>query len=266
MIDSKRKRGVPGCECEWQQRQDTASIDRDLQRAFDSESRRLVADRGREIVTAGVVCQRLFQLKSGLACRQRPLSENMQPILDLYQPGDFIGLDNLFFSPPLDTVLALTKVSYWALERATLNRLMQAPRTTLQLMRHMVEEKQRVDAVAILLGQLKARERTAALLLFLWHRLGPASGRAATGENEEGLPFTQKQLADYLGLDVIHLNRVLGGLRNSGALKFRKGVIIVKDVTQLAQIAGVAHGLSHGRPSAIEGSAAPLLSLQLLRI
>jgi CRP/FNR family transcriptional regulator len=254
--------------CEWQQGpgQDTTRAESDLQRAFGSGSKRLVADRGREIVTAGVACQSLFQLKSGMACRQRRLSEGSQAVLDLYQPGDFIGLDSLFFAPALDTVLALTKVSYWALERATLNRLMQAPRIALQLMRHMAEEKQRVDTIAMLLGRLKARERTAALLVFLWHRLGPASGRAATGENEEGLPFTQKQLADYLGLDVIHLNRVLGGLRNSGALKFRKGVIIVKDVTQLAQIAGMAHGLSHGRPSAIEGSAAPLLSPQLLRI
>jgi len=226
--------------CEWQQgpEQDTASTGSDLQRAFGSGSRRLVADRGREIVTAGVACQHLFQLKSGLACRQRPFSEGGQAVLDLYRPGDFIGLDSLFFAPALDTVFALTNVSYWVLDHGALNRLMQAPRVALQLMRHMAEEKQRVDTIAILLGQLKARERTAALLLFLWRRLRPASGRAATGENEAGLPFTQKQLADYLGLDVIHLNRVLGGLRNSGALKFRKGVIIVKDVTQLEQIAG----------------------------
>jgi CRP/FNR family transcriptional regulator len=264
MIDSKSKTGVPGCECERQhrpreERQDTASIERDLQRAFGSGSRQLIADRGHEIVTAGVACQYLFQLKSGLACRQRPLSEGRQAVLDVYQPGDFVGLDSLFFSPPLDTVLALTKVSYSALGRATVNRLMQAPRIALQLMRHMAEEKQRVDMIGILLGHLKARERTAALLLFLWRRLVPALGRAATAEND-GLPFTQKQLAEYLGLDVIHLNRVLGGLRNSGALQFRKGVIIVKDVTQLKQIAG-AHGLSYGRPpNAIEGPAAPMLA------
>jgi len=248
--------------CEWQQgpEQDTASTESDLQRAFGSGSRRLVADRGREIVTAGVACQHLFQLKSGLACRQRPFSEGGQAVLDLYRPGDFIGLDSLFFAPALDTVFALTNVSYWVLDHGALNRLMQAPRVALQLMRHMAEEKQRVDTIAILLGQLKARERTAALLLFLWRRLRPASGRAATGENEAGLPFTQKQLADYLGLDVIHLNRVLGGLRNSGALKFRKGVIIVKDLAQLEQIAGAAHGLSYGRPpSAIEDPAAPML-------
>jgi CRP-like cAMP-binding protein len=262
MIDLKNT-GV--LTCDQGPGQDTASTESDLQRAFGSGSRRLVADRGREIVTAGVACQCLLQLESGLACRQRSLSEGRQAVLDLYQPGDFIGLDSLFFAPALDTVLALTKATYWALDRAALNRLMQRPRIALQLMRHMAEEKQRVDTIAILLGHLNARERTAALLLLLWRRRGPASGRAATSEIEAGLPFTQKQLADYLGLNVIHLNRMLRGLRNSGALKLRKGVIIVKDVTRLELSAG-AHGLSHGRPSAIEGPAAPMLRPQLLRI
>ncbi len=263
MIDLKSETGVRACD--WQHRprqewQDTASTERDLQRAFGSGAKQLVADRGSEIVTAGVACQHLFQLKSGMACRQRPLSEGGLAVLDLYRPGDFVGLDSLFFSPALDTVLALTNVSYWALDHATLSRLMQELGIALQLMRHMADEKQRLDTIAILLGQLKARERTAVLLLFLWRRLRPASGRAATGENEVGLPFTQKQLANYLGLDVIHLNRVLSRLRKSGALQFRTGVIIVKDVTQLKQIAGWAHGLSYGRPpTAVEDLAAPML-------
>jgi len=262
MMDLRGKTGVPA----WQhgppqERPDPASIECDLQRAFGSASRQLVGERGREIVTAGVPCQHVFQLKSGLACRQRPLPEGGQAILDLCRPGDFIGLESLFFASALDTVLALTNVSYLALDHAGLNRLMQQPKIALQLMRHMAEEKQRVDTIAILLGQLKARERTAVLLLFLCSRLRPASGRAATGENQAGLPFTQKQLAEYLGLNVIHLNRVLSRLRNSGALKFRRGTIIVKDLPQLEQIAGATHGLLHSQPSATEGPAVPIASL-----
>src|SRR2546430_4653132 len=143
-MDLKSKTSVPA----WQhgprqEGQTTASIECDLQREFVSGSRELVGDRGREIVTAGVTCRHVFQLKSGLACRQRPLPEGEQAILDLYRPGDFIGLENLFFAPALDTVLALTNVSYWALDHAALNGLMQEPRIALQLMRHMAEEKQR---------------------------------------------------------------------------------------------------------------------------
>src|SRR6266566_1014187 len=154
MMDLRGKTGVPA----WQhgppqERPDPASIECDLQRAFGSASRQLVGERGREIVTAGVPCQHVFQLRSGLACRQRPLPEGRQAILDLYRPGDFIALDSLFFAPPLDTVLALTTVSYWALDHAVLNQLMQDPRIAVQLMRHMAEEKQRLDTIAMLMGR-----------------------------------------------------------------------------------------------------------------
>ena len=204
----------PAWEHPRQEPQNTASIPWDLQQVFGRRSRQSTIDRGGEIVTAGVTCNHVFQLKSGLAIRQRPFRDGGQAILDLYLPGDFIELDSLFFAPSLDTVLALTNVSYWALDHAELNRLMQKPRVALQLMRHMAEEKQRLDTIAILLGRLKARERTAALLLALSRRMNPPSGTAATGENEDrpSLPLTQKQLADYLGLDVIHLNRTLGTL------------------------------------------------------
>jgi CRP-like cAMP-binding protein len=222
--------------------QDTPSIKWNLQQAFASASRHLVADRGREIVTAGIGCQHLFQLKCGLACRQRPLPEG-QAILDLYLPGDFIDLDSLFFAPPLDTVLALTPVDYWALDHLALNRLMREPRIALQLMRQMAEERRRLDTIAILMGKLKARERAAVLLLLLLRRLKPASSDAATGENQAraSLPLTQQQLADYLGLNMIHLNRTLGALRKSGALRFRKGTIIIKDVRELRRIAAWTH-------------------------
>jgi CRP-like cAMP-binding protein len=245
MMDLKGQTRVPsGQHVPWQLRQDTASIESDLQQAFGSGSRQLVGERGREIISAGVTCQHFFQLKSGLACRQRPLLDGRQAILDVYRPGDFIGLENLFFAPALDTVLALTNVSYRAIELAALNRLIQDPRIALHLIWHIAEEKKRVDTVTLLLGQLNAHQRTAALLLFLWRRLRLASGRGATGTNETGLPFTQRQLASFLGLDVIHLNRVLSQLRDSGALKLRKGAIIVEDVTRLTQIAGVAYRLA----------------------
>jgi CRP-like cAMP-binding protein len=224
----------PALQHSRQEPQKTASIEWHLQQVFGRGSRQLIIDRGGEIVTAGVTRKHVFQLKSGLAIRQRPLRDGGQAILDLYLPGDLIELDSLFFAPPLDTVLALTSVSYRAFDHAALNRLMHEPRLALQLMRHLAEEKQRLDATAILLGQFKARERTAALLLLIWRRLKRALGT----EDRASLPLTQKQLADYLGLDVIHLNRTLGALRKSGALRFRKGAIVIQNVTQLKQIAG----------------------------
>jgi len=169
------------------------------------------------------------------------LCDGGQAILDVYLPGDFIGLDGLFFAPALDSVVALTSVRYWAIEHATLLRLMQKPEIALLLMRRVTEEKRRVDTIATLLGQVKARERTAALLLFLLRRLKLASDGAASEKGTSArLPLTQKQLADYLGLNVVHLNRTLSALRDGGVVRFENGLIVVHDAIQLEQIAGGA--------------------------
>jgi CRP-like cAMP-binding protein len=82
-----------------QQPQNTASIEWTFQQAFGSGSRQLSIDRGGEIVTAGVTCKHVFQVKSGLAIRQRPLRDGGRAILDLYFPDDLIELDSLFFAP-----------------------------------------------------------------------------------------------------------------------------------------------------------------------
>ena len=147
----------------------------------------------------------------------------------------------MFFASAFDDVVALTNASYWALEHGAVHELMRQPAIALQLMQYLTMEKRRVDLLATLLGQAKAYERTAALLLFLSHRLKLESG-GATGEKEESahLPLTQKDLADYLGLNVIHLNRTLAGLRDSGVVRFQNGMIIIHDAAKLRQIAGEA--------------------------
>jgi CRP/FNR family transcriptional regulator len=250
IVDLTSEAGVPTAE--WQrgpQRKlgrDEACVEWKLQRAFSGDWRRpgaggKVVDRGREIISAGTPCHQVYRLLSGFAFRARPLAEGRRAILDIYRPGEFIGLDELFFARALDDVIALTNASYWALEHRAVHELMQQPGVALWLMRHLAMEKRRVDGLATLLGQAKACERTAALLLFLWRRRKLTSAGAA-GEKEASakLPLTQKHLADYLGLNVIHLNRTLAGLRDRGILRFQNGVIIIHDAIRLMQIAGEA--------------------------
>ncbi|MDB5365532.1 MAG: hypothetical protein JWM77_1459 [Rhodospirillales bacterium] len=226
---------------------DAADIDRELQRVFAGgcrgQGRRpCIADRGSEIISAGMPSRRLCRLNSGLAARVRKLPQGRQVILDIYRPGDFLGLDTLFFEPALDTSVALTTVGYGSIESAALCELLQQPAIVLRLMEQLVEEKRRIDALAILLGQAKARERTAALLLVLWRRLRFSSGDATDGipRTSARLPLTQKQMADYLGVNVVHLNRTLADLRACGMVRFQDGVITVLDQCGLEQIANRA--------------------------
>jgi CRP-like cAMP-binding protein len=226
---------------------DAADVERELQHVFGGgcrgQGRRAcVADRGCEVISAGMPNRRLCRLNSGLAARVRNLPQGRQVILDIHRPGDFMGLDTLFFARALDSSVALTTVGYWSIEHAALRELLQQPKIVLRLMEQLVEEKRRVDALATLLGQAKARERTAALLLFLWRRLRFASGDTTDGmpRTSARLPLTQKQMADYLGVNVVHLNRTLADLRACGMVRFQDGVITVLDQSRLEQIANRA--------------------------
>jgi hypothetical protein len=49
------------------------------------------------------------------------------------------------------------------------------------------------------------------------------------------IPIRQQDLADYVGLTIIHVNRTLRALREQGALETRMGGIIVRDVAALHQ-------------------------------
>jgi CRP-like cAMP-binding protein len=55
--------------------------------------------------------------------------------------------------------------------------------------------------------------------------------------NSCDLPLTQEVLADALGISLVHVNRTLQILRQTGALSFRGGRLEVHDLAQLWSIA-----------------------------
>jgi DNA-binding transcriptional regulator LsrR (DeoR family) len=47
----------------------------------------------------------------------------------------------------------------------------------------------------------------------------------------------QQEIGDHLGLTVVHVNRVLRGLRESGVVTLRAGVVTIHDRDRLRKIA-----------------------------
>jgi len=80
------------------------------------------------------------------------------------------------------------------------------------------------------LGQRDAIERMAHLLCELFIRL-----RGVGLANEHGcdLPMTQAELADALGLSVVHTNRVLQDLRAQGLVTLKGKTLVIPDLDAL---------------------------------
>src|SRR3954468_16911793 len=82
---------------------------RSLYESF-AEAAPLRLNAGDMFTAAGLESDRFYRLKSGWACQYQELCKGRRAIIDLYLPGDFIGLDASFNTRPVENVLALTSV------------------------------------------------------------------------------------------------------------------------------------------------------------
>ena len=85
------------------------------------------------------------------------------------------------------------------------------------------------------LGRRSAYARTAHFLCEIIHRTSVPGGAA---EVTCPMPLTQTELADTLGLSVVHVNRTLMRLRQEGLIRLRRGQIDVLDWPRFKSAAG----------------------------
>lgn len=183
---------------------------------------------GAEISAADEAGPRL--ILSGWACEMRQLLDGRRQIFSFLMPGD-ISLPRPDSRRSAFTLVALTSVSCVDLaepEDSSMPILPVVLRTVQRL-----NESRRYDAV-LRLGQLSASERTINLLLELRARMlinGTASGDCFH------LPITQKQMADALGLSLVHVNRTLKELRRQSLLTLKFGTVTLLQPQRLSALA-----------------------------
>ena len=186
-----------------------------------------------------VICR----LRAGWACRFRGLPNGRRAIIDIYLPGDIIGLDLGRRTRPLQEVLTLTSVTVERIEATdALIDLMASRATALYIAWLLGQRQRRTDRRLVAISCLDARGRLATMILEFYTRL---RRRRLVAGSRYNLPLTQIQIGDYLGLTVVHLNRVLRSLRNDGIIKVERRCVTILDLERL---------MSLGQPETITGS------------
>jgi CRP-like cAMP-binding protein len=157
---------------------------------------------------------KIYNLRTGWACQFRDLSDSRRVIVDLYLPGDIIGLDTVLLTRPLEEVLTLTAVTMGMVdaEDALLDLMADRP-TALYTAWLLGQRQRRADRVLAAISSLDAAGRLAAMVLDVYTRL--QRRRLITGSTYR-LPVSQVQIACYLGLTVVHVSRVLRSMRDAG--------------------------------------------------
>lgn len=194
----------------------------------------------------------IYRVISGWACQFRDFSDGHQAIVDIYTPGDVIGLDGVLGTRPPGKVMTLTSIASEVIDGSTgLGELMASRSTALYITWLLGRRQRRSDRLLAAISSLDARGRMATMVLDFYERLRRQRLIAGLSYN---LPLTQIQIGAYLGLTVAHVNRVLRSLRDERIVHLEKHCVTIFDLDRLAILAqeGSASGQAalDGRKSA----------------
>lgn len=194
----------------------------------------LNADRGRDFIVEGNDLRTTFIVIEGWAIRYGMLSNGRRQILSYALPGDILGLHVNFRATATYSASALTPLTLAAVDpRRVIEISQKFPIIAAGLSWCTAREFAILGDQAIRLGRLSAQQRLAHLFLELWHRF-------ALIEEENGnwleIPMTQQDLADTLGMSLVHTNRSLKSLRDLGLISVTKDYVRLNDVQALIEM------------------------------
>src|SRR3954447_3560226 len=186
---------------------------------------------GAKLVSTGEESRTVYLLESGWVARTRTTEDDRRQIMMVF----LMGIKSMLLEHQPDTIECLTDARVRPLDyKRLLEFVAQDHAVSVRVMFQLAEDERRLHNWVAALGRGHADERIATLLLDLRGRLHQA-GMANGGGFQ--LRMTQQEIADHLGLTLVHVNRVLRRLRESGIVTVQRGVVIVDEMARLSQLA-----------------------------
>jgi CRP-like cAMP-binding protein len=189
-----------------------------------------------DIVADNTWPSELSLITQGFACRYKMLGKDTRQIMAFLIPGDICDLRALLTGRMDHAVAALNDCQVATIPRETIfNAIEKYPRIELALWRDTMLDAALYRQWLINLGRREAHQRIAHLLCEIWTRL-EAIGQAEGTTYE--FPITQSDLADAMGLSLVHINKRLKRLREDDLVTFRANKVQVHDWARLRSVAG----------------------------
>lgn len=190
---------------------------------------------GTEILSQGQDSGALHTVLSGLAVRSILLEDGRRQVISFVFPGDLVGLHSGLMGEARHSVTAVTDMVLCTFPRGRIWELFSTqPARAYDLTWMAAVEEHFLGETLATLGQRDATERVAWALVRIWRRLvalGMESGGAVP------FPFRQQDLADALGLSVVHTNRRIVALRQTGLAEISGRRLVMHDHAGLSRLA-----------------------------
>lgn len=200
------------------------------------------AGRDAPLLRAGMSEPSAILIRGGFAYHACAMADGRRAILRVLLTGDYAGLHNIVLARAMEDLYAASRVSYCLLGAATLRELLADPCVSTFLLAQIAEGRWRADRLAASIGRLDAHGRICVLLLDIHDRM---RHRGLINRPTFTLPLTQEQIADHLGLTLVHVNRTLRRLREEGIVRVDRQVVVIEDMVRM-------HELAQGLPQSAE--------------
>lgn len=203
-------------------------------------------DKGTPILMEGSSSPQLFTALRGMGLRYKVLPNGRRQVINFVLPGDFIGLQAGVMGEVKHSVEATTAMTLCVFDRSELwSMFRQQPERAYDLTWLASVEEHFLGEALTSVGQMSADERiTWGLLRFF----GRCAGVGLTSGDACPFPYKQQDLADALGLSLVHTNKTLTKLRDRQVLSWRDGTLRILDRQRAEEIAMLEDASPAPRP------------------
>ncbi|MEB8387812.1 Crp/Fnr family transcriptional regulator [Rhodobacteraceae bacterium KMM 6894] len=197
----------------------------------------LAIDPGTTLLMEGSNSPQIFTALRGMGLRYKTLENGRRQVLNFVFPGDFIGLQAAVMAEMQHSVQASSAMTLCVFDRSEFWSFFKAhPSRAFDLTWLAAVSEHFMGETLTSVGQRDATERVAWALAKIMQR-GIALGLAV--DRAMPLPYRQQDLADALGLSLVHTNKTLAKLRDRQLANWSDGSLTVHDTTKLMRLAGM---------------------------
>lgn len=207
----------------------------------DFKSDEIRVEAGDPLLVEGARSPQLFTVLDGLGLRFKTLEDGRRQVLNFVMPGDFLGLQAAFGEEMGHSVEATTSMRLCVFKRSDFFSVFaNQPSRAYDVTWIAATEEHFLGEALASIGQRSAIERIAWGLVQIFERarlLGLNNG------NSLHFPYRQQDLADTLGLSLVHTNKTLAKLRERQLAAWTDHQLTIHDIAGLRKLAMTAPGV-----------------------
>lgn len=218
----------------------------DIQTMQRFKAGEMTVEAGTTLLMEGSNSPQLFTALNGMGLRYKTLADGSRQVINLIFPGDFIGLQAGVMKEMKHSVEATTDMTLCVFDRTEFYRFFKSnPELGFDITWLAAVAEHFLGETLTTVGQRKAMPALAWALHSIFER-GKAIGLVRG--NQMRFPYRQQDLADALGLSLVHTNKTLGKLRDLNAARWEDSKLQVLDQDKLAEIAMIDEIILEPRP------------------